>query len=189
MIDVQLYRARIGVFALASSVKSAICLDKKKGMQARWMKWKKNKRKEQAGIGQVFIFMTCLAFVCVIILIVLKLVLKVAGDIETNPGPYEILRSVQGSFNQGSVAMFGETAGRQCACNALFVVCWSLVRKISYWTTRDLDYILIQGDNLYKSLNKESFLSVDDLPREIHVFQYIVSIEMKAENLYDGVVF
>ena len=28
--------------------------------------------------------------------------------------------------------MFGETAGRQCACNALFSVCWSLVRKISW---------------------------------------------------------
>ena len=106
-----------------------------------------------------------------------KLVLTVAGDIELNPGPYEILTS-------GNIAMFGETAGRQCACNVLFSVCWSLVRKISCWTTRDLDHILIQGDNMYKSLNKESFLSVDDLPREIHIFQFIASVEMKVENLY-----
>ena len=46
--------------------------------------------------------------------------LKLSGDVEPNPGPYEIIRSVQGSFNQGSIALFGATAGRQCACNALF---------------------------------------------------------------------
>ena len=38
--------------------------------------------------------------------------LKLSGDIELNPGPYEILRSVQGSFNQGNAALFGETAAR-----------------------------------------------------------------------------
>ena len=46
--------------------------------------------------------------------------LKLSGDVELKPGPYEILRTVQGSFNQGNIALFGETAGRQCACNALF---------------------------------------------------------------------
>ena len=38
--------------------------------------------------------------------------LKLSGDIELNPGPYEILRSVRGSFNQGNAALFGETAAR-----------------------------------------------------------------------------
>ena len=38
--------------------------------------------------------------------------LKLSGDVESNPGPYEIIRSVQGSFNQGNIALFGETAGR-----------------------------------------------------------------------------
>ena len=48
---------------------------------------------------------------------------------------------------------------------------------------------MIQGEIMCKSLNKESFLSIDDLPREIHIFQFIASVEMKVENLYDGVVF
>ena len=61
--------------------------------------------------------------------------------------------------------------------------------KISCWTTQDLDHILIQGDNLYKFLNKESFPSVNGLPKEFHIFQYTVSVEMKAENLHDGVAF
>ena len=46
--------------------------------------------------------------------------LKLSGNVELNPGPYEVVRTVQGSFNQGNVALFGETASRQCACNALF---------------------------------------------------------------------
>ena len=79
--------------------------------------------------------------------------LKLSGDVELNPGPFEIVRTVQGSFNQGNVALFGEIAGRQCACNALFSVCWSVVREISFWKTIDLDFILVEGDKLYKSLN------------------------------------
>ena len=59
-------------------------------------------------------------------------------------------------------------------------------QKISCWTTQDLDYILIQGETLYKSFNKESFLPVNDLQREIHIFECIVSVEMKVENLHDG---
>ena len=30
---------------------------------------------------------------------------------------------------------------------------------------------------------------LDDLPSEIHIFQYTVSVEMKVENLHDGVAF
>ena len=29
--------------------------------------------------------------------------LKLSEDAESNPGPYEIIRSVQGSFNQGNI--------------------------------------------------------------------------------------
>ena len=79
--------------------------------------------------------------------------LKLSGDVELNPGPFEIVRTVQGSFNQDNVALFGEIAGRQCACNALFSFCWSVVREISFWKTIDLDFILVEGDKLYKSLN------------------------------------
>ena len=90
--------------------------------------------------------------------------LKLSGDVELNPGPYEIKRSVQGSFNQDNVALFGETAGRQCACNALFLICWSVVRDICNWKSVDLDYILIEGDKLFKSLKCRDYLSVDQLP-------------------------
>ena len=34
--------------------------------------------------------------------------LKLSGDAELNPGPYQIIRSVQRIFSQGNVAIFGE---------------------------------------------------------------------------------
>ena len=39
--------------------------------------------------------------------------LKIAGDAELNPGPYDVIRSVRSSFNQGNVSLLGETAGHQ----------------------------------------------------------------------------
>ena len=54
---------------------------------------------------------------CVILLLLLS------GDVETNPGPFTILKSVQGNFHQGDVqlGLFVET---QCTCTALFsIIC------------------------------------------------------------------
>ena len=81
---------------------------------------------------------------------------------------YHIENSILGSFHQGS-SQFGDTAGRQCACNSLFSILWSKVRNINLWTQHDLDEILIEGDKLYKSLNTQSYLSVDDLPSFIPI--------------------
>ena len=50
--------------------------------------------------------------------------LKLSGNAELNPGPYEIMRSVQGSFYQGNVVLFGETTGKKCVCNVLLSICW-----------------------------------------------------------------
>ena len=55
---------------------------------------------------------------------------KLSGDVESNLGPYEIIRSIQGIFNQCNVNLSGGTVGRQCACNALFSICWSVVRDV-----------------------------------------------------------
>ena len=113
--------------------------------------------------------------------------LKFLGDLELNPGPFKTVRTVQGSFNQGNVALFGETAGRQCACNALFSICWSVVREISFWKTINLDFILVEDDKLYKCLNFQDYLSIDQLPRQVQMFRHTVNLEILEENLHDGV--
>jgi len=47
------------------------------------------------------------------------IILLVSGDIEINPGPYTIIKSVQGSFHQADPRL-GTNAGTQCVCNYLF---------------------------------------------------------------------
>ena len=47
-----------------------------------------------------------------------------------------MIKSVQESFSLGNLALFGETA-----CNALFSICWSVVRDACSWNSVDLDYI------------------------------------------------
>ena len=75
---------------------------------------------------------------------------------------------VIGSFSQ-SDSRFGSAAGIQCACNSLFALCWSVIRKVSLWQNYDLDHILIHGDKVYKFQNRNCTLSVDDLPSTIEL--------------------
>ena len=107
--------------------------------------------------------------------------LKLSGDVELNPRLSEMKRSFQGSLNQGNVALFGKITGRQCACNALFFsICWSVICDIWYWKFVDLDYLLVDGDKLCKSLKCHDYLNVDWLPRRT------VNLDLLEENLYDS---
>ena len=56
---------------------------------------------------------------------------KLSWDVEFNFEPYKIIRTVQGSFSQGNVALFGVTASRQYAYNALLSTCWSIFPELS----------------------------------------------------------
>jgi len=62
------------------------------------------------------------------------------GDIESNPGPFTIIKSVQGSFHQGDPKL-GRNVGTQCVCNSLFAIVW----YISIWNTGDLNLVLYEG--------------------------------------------
>ena len=83
----------------------------------------------------------------------------------TNPGPTcNFERIVHGSFHQENCQLFGETADIQCVSNALYALCWTQIEQIFYWVRRDLDHLLVEGDNLYKSLHMSDMLSVNQLP-------------------------
>ena len=113
--------------------------------------------------------------------------LKLSGDVESNLGPYEIIRSIQGIFNQCNVNLFGRTVGRQCACNALFSICWSVVRDVFFWKSVDLGYILVEGDKLHKLLGFQGYLNVEELPCQVKIFERTVNLEILEENLHDSV--
>ena len=74
-----------------------------------------------------------------------KYLLFIQG-IESNPGPsYTIVKSIQGDFNQGD-KKFGDSAGTQCAINSLVAICFSTIKKISFWNNTHLNFVLENGD-------------------------------------------
>ena len=97
-----------------------------------------------------------------------------SGDIEINPGP--IQRVIRGSFHQRD-QRFGQTAGTQCMYNTLYSVGYSIIKKVRYWSTLDMDYILTAENSPYSSLGFTSqLLSVDELPDSICIENIVISI-------------
>ena len=97
-----------------------------------------------------------------------------------------LCKVVQGSFNHGN-AMFGETAGIQCTCMTIylhvFAISYSSVKDVNRWDQFDLDIILINGDALYKSLRRQTLLTVEDLPRDFKMGEETVFAQFR-ENKY-----
>ena len=96
------------------------------------------------------------------------------------------LKVVQGSFHQGN-KKFGDTAGKQCTCCSLFSVAFTLIKSPGYWDSKDLDFILENGDYIYKSLNRSDYLMFSDLPIDIplsiniNIYQSIVQSHVQVE--------
>ena len=82
-----------------------------------------------------------------------------------------------GSKHQGNSQLFAETAGIQCGCNALYALCWTQVKQIFHWVRRDLDHVLIEGDNLYKILHMSDMLSVDQLPVFLKMYNLDIPVQ------------
>ena len=60
-------------------------------------------------------------------------------------------------------------AEMQCSCNCLFAICFiAVVNRVALWTTNDLNFILDQGDQIYKELNIPGMLSIQELPTTIN---------------------
>ena len=51
-------------------------------------------------------------------------------DLETNSQPtYNVIKITPGSFHQGNVEKFFETAGLQCGINSIVSMCFTMVKK------------------------------------------------------------
>ena len=86
------------------------------------------------------------------------------------------LKITQGSFHQAD-ERFGSTAGRQCTCCALFSATLSVVKNPAYWDFDDINYVVENGDFLYKMLNRDGYLMFSELPKEIKIGDFTFSIE------------
>ena len=77
--------------------------------------------------------------IALVVLICLRLLIRAiisgmqlkGGNIEKYPIPtYNLEKIVHGFFHQGNCQLFGETAGIQRACNALYALCWTQIKQI-----------------------------------------------------------
>lgn len=81
-------------------------------------------------------------------------------DMESNPGPtYHIQKVILGSFHQGD-NRFGNTV--QCACNSLYALFWSQIKKVYQWNRLDLDHVLTEEDNFHRNFKTFDMLSVKE---------------------------
>ena len=90
---------------------------------------------------------------------------------------YIIVNTIQGSFHQGNVEKFGEMSGRQCTCKTLFTIAYLSFKSLGIWNNCDLDVILMNENQSYKSLDRTDYVSVTDFPETFQV----ESIQVNAE--------
>ena len=78
--------------------------------------------------------------------------------------------------------MLPETASNQCAFTALFTISNSTLKEVNRYDQFDLDIILINSDALYKSLRRQTFLTVEDLPRDFKMGEETGFVQFRENN-------
>ena len=86
------------------------------------------------------------------------------------------LHFVQGSFHQGNVLLFQTTVGRHSSCMAMFAIVYPVFKHVNPWDSKDIDHILLQGEQIYKDLKTNVFFNADEIPRQVYLFG--VSVEL-----------
>ena len=169
MLTIEAHRLVIGRFCAKAIILSS------QGVAS-----KKQQGNSSTSLTKVFSYTTVSSiskdFVSLIVVLCF-IVFQLSGDVESNPGTsYAIDKVILASFHQGDTR-FGTTAGIQCTCNSLFALCFSQLKKVFRWNTADLDFLLTEGDILYKSLRTMDLLSADELPRSVVMPNYNISID------------
>ena len=91
-----------------------------------------------------------LLYICVLLGLVFRSfnIFIIDVDVESNTGPTSVIeKAIRGSCHLGD-RQFGDTGGVQCACNSLYILCWSQIRKLDFWDRLDLDHTLTESDTL-----------------------------------------
>ena len=88
---------------------------------------------------------------------------------------------VRATHHQGD-DRYGISSGMQCSCMALMSVCWTLFKRVVLWDSFELDSILENGDQLYKTIQIFRYLSIDDLPSYLHLKGHRIEVQY-LENM------
>ena len=138
MLDIEVYRIRIGTFNLRG--RSFCC---NRFFQLSFYSFLL--RFLSVAISYTIKFFKDLSRTFILLSVqVICLRLMLSGGVELNPGPLTgMLKIVCGTFNQGAIELFGSNAGKQCTCNAITALAWTSIRRVGIWKSSDLDRILL----------------------------------------------
>ena len=92
---------------------------------------------------------------------------KLAGDIETNPGPFVVdpSKTIHAPYSQGNSFVFGSNAGKQCVAMSLIAILFDFIYSIR--SSSDLKEIMNVGNELYTRLSQsagQDLLMLTELP-------------------------
>ena len=182
MISIEAYRSRIGSYC--STARRVTAQSQYFRLEKRMRAYKENDQHKHFW-GEMLRFRFIFYFIVIVCLSVYTNYQQLLqdGDVESNPGPSQALKIIFGSFNQGDIFRFGETAGSQCGCNSLLAICWASIKRVSVWKTWDLDNVLESGDKLYKHIGIHRSLSLDELPHNVELYGHQVQV-LKLKNEY-----
>ena len=93
----------------------------------------------------------------------------------------KLIRSrVRGTFHQGDITIFSPTSiGQQCVPNCVVAAAFACSVNLSKWTTKILNDILLEGDKVYRKIEKShDYLLVSEIT-DISLFnnEYIVKVD------------
>ena len=103
--------------------------------------------------------------------------------------PHIHTRFCKASSHQGNPTIFHpNSVGRQCLPNSLIACAMAAIMKPSTWTTETMDYILQEGDKLYRSIDiGHELLLPSDLPHCVHVKDTVCEI-VRGKEAYGSFV-
>ena len=132
-------------------------------------------------LSQLVILLTATT-ICIVFV---PLLLRLANDVEENPGPtvYDVVdpnKTISADFSQGNIRKFRENAGKQCVEMCFSAVLHSHLKNINEWDSTYLNDILYAGNVLYShvrnSVNK-SFLLLCDIPNTISLYNTVFFVQ------------
>ena len=105
--------------------------------------------------------------------------------IESNPGPrnYTIKKALLPSDQQGH-SRYGDSAGMECTSIAYLTIIYSAVKMVVLWKSLDLDIVLAQGYELFKSVGINNPLAVDELRLSFSLEGCDISCQRLSEESY-----
>ena len=68
----------------------------------------------------------------------------------------------------------------------MFSIVYSLFKQVNFWDFKDLN-VSVQGDQIYKISETNSFLNADEIPRPVNVFGVLVKLDF-TQNMF-GMLF